>query len=57
MVTVVHRIEASLLIPGRGEPIVDGVLILDGSTIAFAGARASRPNRTSANVGSPTGGW
>lgn len=48
MVTAVHRIEASLLIPGRGEPIVDGVLVLDGSTITFAGPAADAPPSTGA---------
>jgi len=50
IVTVVHRIEASLLIPGRGEPIVDGVLVLDGSTIAFAGPAADAPASDSSHV-------
>ena len=28
-----HRIEAELLIPGRGEPVRDGVVVLDGARI------------------------
>lgn len=37
------RIEASLLVPGRGEPIRDGVVVLDGARIAYAGPRAGAP--------------
>jgi imidazolonepropionase-like amidohydrolase len=46
-VTAVHRIEATLLIPGRGRPIADGVVVLDGATITFAGPARDAP---------PTGG-
>jgi imidazolonepropionase-like amidohydrolase len=42
-VAAVHRIEAALLIPGRGEPIADGVVLLDGPVIAFAGPAAEAP--------------
>ncbi|MEP7020371.1 MAG: amidohydrolase family protein [Pseudonocardiales bacterium] len=45
-----HRIEASLLIPGRGEPIPDGIVLLDGPTIAFAGAAADAPQSAGAQV-------
>jgi len=38
-----HRIEADLLIPGRGEPVSDGVVVLDGDRIAYAGAAADAP--------------
>src|SRR5437016_2155359 len=31
-----YRIEAELLIPGRGDPIRDAVVILDGSRISYA---------------------
>ena len=37
------RIVADLLIPGRGEPIDDGVVVLDGGTIAYAGPAAGAP--------------
>jgi imidazolonepropionase-like amidohydrolase len=37
------RIEADLLIPGRGEPVRDGVVVLDGSTIEYAGPAAGAP--------------
>jgi imidazolonepropionase-like amidohydrolase len=38
-----ERIEAELLIPGRGQPVPDGVVLLDGPTIAYAGAAAEAP--------------
>ena len=37
------RIEANRLIPGRGDPIDDGVVLLDGDTVAYAGPRADAP--------------
>ena len=37
------RIDADVLIPGRGEPIPDGTVILDGSTITYAGATGDAP--------------
>jgi imidazolonepropionase-like amidohydrolase len=39
----VHRIEADLLIPGRGPALRDGVVLLDGATIAYAGPAADAP--------------
>ena len=39
-----HRIEAEILIPGRGRPIRDGVVVFaDDGTIAYAGERANAP--------------
>ena len=38
------RIEADLLIPGRGGPVVNGVVILEGGAIAYAGEAASAPS-------------
>jgi imidazolonepropionase-like amidohydrolase len=38
-----HRIEAELLIPGHGDPIRDGVVLLDGASIVFAGPDAMAP--------------
>jgi imidazolonepropionase-like amidohydrolase len=38
-----YRIEADLLIPGRGDPVRDGVVVLDGGTIAYAGPAAGAP--------------
>jgi len=32
-----HRIEAELLIPGRGEPVRDGVVVLDNGQVSYAG--------------------
>jgi len=37
------RIEADLLIPGRGEPIRNGCVVFDGPTISFAGPIESAP--------------
>lgn len=37
------RIDADLLIPGRGEPVRDGSVVLDGARIAYAGPRAGAP--------------
>jgi imidazolonepropionase-like amidohydrolase len=38
-----HRIEADLLIPGHGEPIRDGVVVLDGERIGYAGPARDAP--------------
>jgi len=38
-----HRIEADLLIPGRGEPLRDGVVVLDDDKISYAGPAAGAP--------------
>jgi imidazolonepropionase-like amidohydrolase len=45
-----QRIEAQLLIPGRGEPIRDGVVVLDGPTIEYAGAPAGAPEAPEAPI-------
>jgi len=37
------RIQARLLIPGRGDPIPDGVVVLDGAQISYAGPAAAAP--------------
>lgn len=39
-----ERIEASLLIPGKGEPIRDGVVVWDGPVITYAGPAADAPS-------------
>lgn len=44
------RIDADVLIPGRGEPIANGTLILDGNTIAFAGPTADAPDAPDAEL-------
>lgn len=38
-----QRIEADLLIPGRGAPVPDGVVVIDGPVISYAGPRAGAP--------------
>jgi imidazolonepropionase-like amidohydrolase len=47
---MVHRIEADLLIPGRGQPTDNGVVILDGPAIAYAGPAGSAPPTPQADV-------
>lgn len=39
----VERIEVDLLIPGIGEPIRDGVVLMDGPRISYAGPSADAP--------------
>src|SRR5437879_13438892 len=38
-----ERIEADLLIPGRGDPIQNGCLMIEGPTITFAGPIENAP--------------
>ncbi len=38
-----ERIEAGLLIPGSGEPVHNGVVVLDGPAISYAGPAAGAP--------------
>ncbi len=45
-----HRIEASLLIRGDGEAVSDGVLVLDGGQISYAGPAAGAPETAGAAV-------
>ncbi len=45
-----QRIEASLVIPGRGAPIEDGVVLLDGPTITYAGSASDAPTSDAAQV-------
>jgi imidazolonepropionase-like amidohydrolase len=47
---MVERIEASVLIPGRGEPVNGGVVVLDGPVISFAGPSAEAPDTPGATV-------
>src|SRR5580658_4736942 len=47
---LMERIEAELLIPGRGEPVRDGVVLLDGQQISYAGPAASAPATPQARV-------
>ena len=44
------RIEADLLIPGRGEPVSPGVVVLQGPTIEYAGPPADAPETPDAGV-------
>src|ERR1051326_1780235 len=44
------RIEASVLIPGRGAPVTDGVVVMDGPAISFAGPSADAPETPDATV-------
>ena len=39
-----QRIEADQLIPGRGAPVRDAVVVMDGPVIAYAGPRAGAPD-------------
>jgi len=45
-----QRIEADVLVPGRGTPIVDGCVIIEGTTITYAGPGNSAPATPSATV-------
>jgi imidazolonepropionase-like amidohydrolase len=38
-----ERIDARLMIPGRGEPVRDAAVLMDGATISYAGPAASAP--------------
>jgi imidazolonepropionase-like amidohydrolase len=44
------RITAGLLIPGSGEPVTDGVVILDGAQITHAGPAAGAPGTPGARL-------
>jgi imidazolonepropionase-like amidohydrolase len=46
----IERIEADLLIPGRGEPVRDGVVVLEGPVISYAGTAAGAPTTPEATV-------
>jgi imidazolonepropionase-like amidohydrolase len=45
-----ERIEANVLIPGRGDPIADGVVVIDGPVISYAGPAAEAPDTPGAAV-------
>ena len=45
-----ERIEADLLIPGRGAPVRDGVVVLDGTSISYAGPAREAPETPGAAV-------
>ena len=46
MTTDSIRIETGLLIPGRGDPVRDGCVVIDGDTITYAGAGTAAPDTT-----------
>ncbi|MGH3300173.1 MAG: hypothetical protein ACRDOK_00605 [Streptosporangiaceae bacterium] len=39
-----ERIQADVLIPGRGTPVRDGVVVLDGAHISYAGPVSGAPD-------------
>jgi imidazolonepropionase-like amidohydrolase len=47
---LVERIHADLLIPGRGAPVPDGVVILDGAQISYAGPAGDAPDTPGAQT-------
>lgn len=50
------RVDADLLLPGRGDPIRDGSVVMDGGTISFVGPQDAAPpadNATSVPVAMP----
>lgn len=44
------RIEARQLVPGRGEPVLDGVVVIEDDTITYAGAAADAPDTPGAAI-------
>jgi len=47
---MVERIEADQLIPGRGAPVRDGVVVFDGMTISYAGPASEAPDTPGATA-------
>jgi imidazolonepropionase-like amidohydrolase len=45
-----QRISADLLIPGRGDPVRDGVVVLDGARISYAGPAGGAPDTPGAGA-------
>ncbi|MFC8248127.1 hypothetical protein [Streptomyces chartreusis] len=45
-----QRIEAQIMIPGRGDPVRDAVVLADGPMIAYAGPAAEAPDSPDATV-------
>jgi imidazolonepropionase-like amidohydrolase len=46
----VQRIEARILIPGRGDPVPDAVVLTDGPVITYAGPAGAAPDSPDATV-------
>jgi imidazolonepropionase-like amidohydrolase len=46
----VQRIDADLLVPGRGEPVHGGTVVLEDSRITYAGAAADAPETPDADT-------
>jgi imidazolonepropionase-like amidohydrolase len=46
----VYRVLADVLIPGRGEPVPDGCVVLDGATIRYAGLAVDAPDTPDAET-------
>lgn len=46
------RIEGDLLIPGRGQPIENGVVVLEGDVVAYVGPASGAPSTPDAEVSS-----
>ena len=45
-----ERITAELLIPGSGHPVRDGVVLLDGAAIGYAGPASGAPDTPGAAI-------
>jgi imidazolonepropionase-like amidohydrolase len=45
-----YRIEARQMIPGRGEPVFDAVVVLEGAVIGYAGPAGSAPDTPAATT-------
>ena len=45
-----QRIEADVLVPGRGAPVQDGCVIIDGPVLRYAGPLAQAPQTPEAEV-------
>jgi len=46
----ISRIDADLLIPGKGDPIPNGVVLIQGNKILYAGASSKAPTKTATSV-------
>ena len=44
------RVDADLLIPGRGAPIEHGTVVMDGGSISYAGPRSDAPDENPGSV-------